>query len=111
MGCSLRSAGRLLVLLAGFPAALPALTITEIHYAPPAGEFAPGVVYLERCSGAPVVPIAVWKNGRGWRRRYVIEMGAPVHVPESLDLEAGAEWLRRHTLALYERAKRRGEST
>jgi 1-acyl-sn-glycerol-3-phosphate acyltransferase len=78
----------------------------------PVGEFAPGVVYLQRRSGARIVPIAVWISKRGWpRRRYIIEVGAPVHIPEELDLDAGAAWLRERTLELYERASRRGEST
>lgn len=76
---------------------------------PPIGEFAPGVVYLQRESGAGIVPIAVWTSERGWRRRlYVIEMGGPVRIPEQLDLEAGAAWLRKHALELYELARRRG---
>jgi 1-acyl-sn-glycerol-3-phosphate acyltransferase len=77
---------------------------------PPIGEFAPGVVYLQRRSGARIVPIAVWTSRRFLPRyRYVIEVGDPVHIPEHLDLKAGAAWLREHTLELYERARRRGE--
>jgi 1-acyl-sn-glycerol-3-phosphate acyltransferase len=106
--------------------------------APPVEEFAPGVVYLQRESGAPVLPIAVWMSEPGdtkdeegrmkdernrtgssfffrlssfaWlRRRYAVEFGRPVRIPEHLDLEAGAEWLREQTLALYEQAKERCE--
>jgi 1-acyl-sn-glycerol-3-phosphate acyltransferase len=73
---------------------------------PPVGEFAPGVVYLQRRSGADIVPMAVWMSKRWWpRRRYVIEIGRPVRIPESLGLEAGAAWLRERTLELYERAR------
>ncbi|MGH9456100.1 MAG: lysophospholipid acyltransferase family protein [Thermoanaerobaculia bacterium] len=76
--------------------------------APPVGKFAPGVVYLERSSGAQIVPMAIWMGERHWpRRRYVIEIGRPLHVPETLDLEAGADWLRERTLELYHRAKAR----
>jgi 1-acyl-sn-glycerol-3-phosphate acyltransferase len=72
------------------------------------GEFAPGVVYLQRRSGARIVPIAVWMSKRRWpRRRYIIEVGAPVHIPDQLDLEAGARWLRERTRELYERARGR----
>ena len=76
---------------------------------PPIGEFAPGVVYLQRESGADIVPVAVWTSERGLRRRqYVIEFGSPVRIPEQLDLDAGAAWLRQRTLELYEVARRRG---
>lgn len=69
---------------------------------PPIGEFAPGAVYLQRRSGAGLLPMAVWMSERRWpRRRYILEMEHPVRIPESLDLEAGASWLR-------ERAARRG---
>jgi 1-acyl-sn-glycerol-3-phosphate acyltransferase len=72
------------------------------------GEFAPGVVYLQRRSGARIVPIAVWMSKRRWpRRRYIIEVGAPVHIPDQLDVEAGARWLRERTRELYERARGR----
>ena len=75
---------------------------------PAVGEFASGVVYLQRRSGADIVPMAVWMSERRWpRRRYVIEMGRPVRIPESLDLEAGAAWLRERTVELYERARER----
>lgn len=78
-------------------------------YEPPVGEFAPGVVYLHRDSGAPIVPIAVWMSQRWWPRRCAIQFGSPVRIPEHLDLDAGAAWLREHTLALYEQAKARAE--
>ena len=75
---------------------------------PPIGKFAPGVVYLHRKSGAQIVPMAIWMSERHWpRRRYIIEIGDPLQIPESLDLEAGASWLRERTLELYERAKNR----
>jgi 1-acyl-sn-glycerol-3-phosphate acyltransferase len=77
---------------------------------PPIGKFAPGAVYLQRRSGARIVPMAVWMSERGWpRRRYVLEIGDAVCIPESLDLETGASWLRERALKLYERAARRGE--
>jgi 1-acyl-sn-glycerol-3-phosphate acyltransferase len=73
---------------------------------PPVGKYAPGVVYLQRVSGAPIVPIAVWMSEHWWpRRRYVIQIGWPVRIPDHLDLDAGAEWLREQTLTLYEQAK------
>jgi 1-acyl-sn-glycerol-3-phosphate acyltransferase len=77
---------------------------------PPIGEFGRGVVYLQRNSGAPIVPIGVWMSERKWpRSRYIIEIGKPEQVPESLDLESGARWLRERTLELHERARLRGE--
>jgi 1-acyl-sn-glycerol-3-phosphate acyltransferase len=77
---------------------------------PPVGEFAPGVVYLHRRSGAPVVPIVLWTSRRLWpRSRWIIEMGAPVTVPEAMDLETGAAWLRERALELYERASSRAK--
>jgi 1-acyl-sn-glycerol-3-phosphate acyltransferase len=76
----------------------------------PVGEFAPGVVYLQRRSGAHIVPIAVWISNLRWpRRRFIIEAGDPVQIPDGLDLEDGADWLRERTLELYARAKQRGE--
>ena len=77
---------------------------------PPLGDFAPGVIYLHRKSGAPIVPIAVWVSERKWpRRRYVARFGQPVQIPESMDQDAGAAWLREQVLALYEEAKRGAE--
>jgi 1-acyl-sn-glycerol-3-phosphate acyltransferase len=73
---------------------------------PPIGEFAPGVIYLHRKSGAQIVPIAAWMSERKWpRRRYVAHFGRPIRIPAHLDLEAGAVWLREHVLALYEQAR------
>src|SRR5438034_158203 len=70
---------------------------------PPVGPFAPGAVYLQRQSGAAIVPMAVWMDKPRWpRRRYILEVGDPVYVPESLDLEAGASWLRERVLELHE---------
>jgi len=75
---------------------------------PPIGKFAPGVVYLHRKSGAQIVPMAIWMSERRWpRRRYVVEIGNPVEIPQSLDLEAGASWLRERTLELYEQVKKK----
>jgi 1-acyl-sn-glycerol-3-phosphate acyltransferase len=72
---------------------------------PPVGEFAPGVVYLHKKSRAPIVPIAIWMSERQWpRRRCVVEFGEPVRIPEDLDQEAGAAWLRERVLKLYEQA-------
>jgi 1-acyl-sn-glycerol-3-phosphate acyltransferase len=77
---------------------------------PPIGEFAPGVVYLHRRSGARVLPIALWSNKRLTPgARYIIEIGPPVRIPEPMNLEAGAAWLHDRTLELYERARRRAE--
>jgi len=80
----------------------------EIHKKrePPVGEFAPGVVYLHRKSGAPIVPIATWMSDRRWpRRRCVVQFGPPVIIPGALDQEAGAVWLRDRVLELYTQAK------
>jgi 1-acyl-sn-glycerol-3-phosphate acyltransferase len=76
---------------------------------PPIGEFAPGVVYLQRKSGAQIVPMAAWMSERKWpRRRYVAQFGQPIRIPAHLDLDAGAIWLREHVLSLHEQA-RQGE--
>jgi 1-acyl-sn-glycerol-3-phosphate acyltransferase len=75
---------------------------------PAIGEFAPGVIYLQRKSGAQIVPIAAWMTERKWpRRRYVVQFGQPIRIPAHLDLEAGATWLREHVLALHEQARQR----
>jgi 1-acyl-sn-glycerol-3-phosphate acyltransferase len=77
---------------------------------PPIGEFAPGVIYLHQKSGAPVMPIAVWlSEGRWPRRRCTVQFGQPVTVPEDLDQDAGAAWLRKQVLELYEQAKHMGK--
>lgn len=84
----------------------------EIHTErnPPVGKFAPGAVYVHRRLGAPIVPIAVWTSKQRWpRRRYVVQMGRPVRIPEGMDQDAGSEWLRRQVLLLYERARQREE--
>jgi len=76
----------------------------------PVGKFAPGVIYVYKRLGAPIVPIAVWMSERSWlRRRYVVQFGRPVRIPDHLDQDAGAAWLREHVLALYEQAKQREE--
>ncbi|HSL69499.1 MAG TPA: lysophospholipid acyltransferase family protein [Longimicrobiales bacterium] len=73
---------------------------------PPIGEFAPGVVHLHRVSQAPVVPIAVWLgDARRVRRRYQVKVGAPLCIPEALDLVSAAAWLREQTLHLYAAAE------
>jgi 1-acyl-sn-glycerol-3-phosphate acyltransferase len=57
----------------------------KIHSGSVVGEFAPGVIYVYRRLGAPIVPIATWMSERTWpRRRYVVQFGLPVHVPENL---------------------------
>jgi len=72
----------------------------------PIGEFASGVVYLHRKSGAPIVPIAVLiSDRRWWRRRCIVQFGRPLSIPEDLDQEAGAVWLRDQVLELYIQAK------
>ena len=77
---------------------------------PAIGKFAPGVIYLHRKSRALIVPIAVWMSERAWpRRRYVAQFGEPVAIPEHLDFDAGAAWLREHVLTLYEQAKQSAE--
>jgi 1-acyl-sn-glycerol-3-phosphate acyltransferase len=79
--------------------------------ASPVREFAPGVVYLQRRSNADIIPMASWLSERKWpRRRYVIEIGRRVRIPETLDLEAGAAWLRERTVELYERAKQKADN-
>jgi len=76
---------------------------------PPIGEFAPGVVYLHRKSNAPIVPIGVWMSEQSWpRRRYFAEVGNPVTIPNDLDQETGASWLRDVVLSLYQQAERSG---
>jgi 1-acyl-sn-glycerol-3-phosphate acyltransferase len=69
---------------------------------PPIGEFASGVIYLQRKSGAHIVPIAVWMGQRRWpRRKYWVRFGEPVEAPEHLEFDSAAAWLREHVLELY----------
>jgi 1-acyl-sn-glycerol-3-phosphate acyltransferase len=77
---------------------------------PPIGEFAPGVIYLHRKSRAPIMPAAVWLSEWRWPRRVcIVQFGRPVTVPEDLDQDAGAAWLRKRVLELYEQAKQMGK--
>jgi 1-acyl-sn-glycerol-3-phosphate acyltransferase len=84
----------------------------EIHTErePSAGKFAPGVIYVSRRLNAPIIPIAVRISERRWvRRRYVVQFGRPVRIPDDLDQDAGAAWLRRQVLLLYEEIKQQEE--
>lgn len=77
---------------------------------PPVGDFAPGVIYVHRRLGAPILPIAVWLSEQRWpRRRYVVCFTHPVNIPADLDQDAGAAWLRERVLELYEEIKQREE--
>jgi 1-acyl-sn-glycerol-3-phosphate acyltransferase len=76
---------------------------------PPIGKFASGVIYLQRKSGAPIVPIAVWLDERRWRRKYVVQFGEPVQTPEHLEIDSAAAWLREHVLELYHQIDREEE--
>lgn len=69
---------------------------------PPLRPFEPGVVHLHRRSGAPVLPMVIRLGPKRWRRRFELTVGEPVAIPEGLDLEAGADWLRERTRRLYE---------
>jgi 1-acyl-sn-glycerol-3-phosphate acyltransferase len=72
----------------------------------PVGKFAPGVIYLHRKSGAPIVPIAAWISDQHWPRRCcVVQFGGPVNIPENFTQESGAVWLRERVLELYADAK------
>ena len=84
----------------------------EIHrdHERPVGEFASGVVYVHRRLRAPIVPIATWMSLQRWpRRRYTVQFGPPSRIPDDLDQEAGAGWLRRQVLALYDDIRQREE--
>lgn len=69
---------------------------------PPVRPFEPGVVLLHRRSGAPVVPMAIRLGSRKrfGRRPFTVALGEPVAVPEDLDADASAEWLRERTRRL-----------
>jgi 1-acyl-sn-glycerol-3-phosphate acyltransferase len=74
---------------------------------PPIGEFAPGVIYLERKSGALIVPIAVWMSERLWpRRRYVVRFGEAIQSPKDLEFDSAAAWLRERVLELSQRIEK-----
>jgi 1-acyl-sn-glycerol-3-phosphate acyltransferase len=82
----------------------------EIHSGLGIGKFAPGVIYVYKRLGAPIVPIATWMSKRSWpRRRYVVQFGLPVDVPDKLDQDAGAAWLREQVQILYNDIKQREE--
>jgi len=70
---------------------------------PPIGEFAPGVIYLERRSGAWIMPIAVFMSEQVWpRRQYVVRFGEVIQSPKDLDFDSAAAWLRERVLELYQ---------
>jgi 1-acyl-sn-glycerol-3-phosphate acyltransferase len=70
------------------------------------GTFAPGVAYVHRVSGAPIVPVAIWMDEHRWpRRRCVVRFGPPLRIPEELDVASGASWLRDRTLDLMTQAR------
>jgi 1-acyl-sn-glycerol-3-phosphate acyltransferase len=74
---------------------------------PPIGEFAPGVIYLERKSGAWIIPIAVLMSERRWpRRRYVVRFGEVIQSPKHLEFDSAAAWLRDQVLELYQQIKK-----
>ena len=82
----------------------------EIHRKrePPVGKFAPGVIYVHRRLGAPIVPIAIWVSKWSWARcRYVVCFSSPIRVPDDLDQDTGTAWLRDQMLPLYEEIKQR----
>jgi 1-acyl-sn-glycerol-3-phosphate acyltransferase len=69
---------------------------------PPIGQFAAGVIYLQRKSGAPIVPIAIWMSQRRrLRQRYVVSFGQPVQTPEDMEVDSAAAWLRERVMELY----------
>jgi 1-acyl-sn-glycerol-3-phosphate acyltransferase len=72
---------------------------------PPLRPFRVGVVLLHRATGAPIVPMAVRVEPKRWRRKFMLWAGEPVMIPEGLDDEASAEWLRERIGELYERTK------
>jgi 1-acyl-sn-glycerol-3-phosphate acyltransferase len=77
----------------------------------PIGKFASGVVYVHRKLAAPIIPIAIWISEKRWpRRRFVAQVGEPVRIPQDLDQEASAAWLREQVLELYEQARQQGEA-
>jgi 1-acyl-sn-glycerol-3-phosphate acyltransferase len=84
----------------------------EIHRErePPVGKFAPGVVYVHRRLGAPIVPIATWMSRQSWpRRHYIVQFASPVRIPDNLDQDTAATWLQQQVLALYEGIRQREE--
>jgi 1-acyl-sn-glycerol-3-phosphate acyltransferase len=89
----------------------PVVIFPEGHvrrgFAANATGFARGVVYVHRRSCAPIVPVAIQLGSRRrLRRRCLITFGPHVNIPAGLDLEGGAAWLRRRTLALRQAAPR-----
>lgn len=77
---------------------------------PPIGEFAAGVIYVERKSGAMIVPIAVSLSERLWpRRRYVVRFGEPTQSPKNLEFDLAAAWLRERVLELYQQIEKQVE--
>jgi len=71
---------------------------------PPVRPFEPGIAFLHRRSGAPVVPMAIRLDPPHRRPRFTLIVGAPVAIPEGLGLDESAEWLRLRARELYEQS-------
>jgi 1-acyl-sn-glycerol-3-phosphate acyltransferase len=69
---------------------------------PPVRPFEPGIAVLHRRSGAPVVPMAIRLDPPHRRLRFTLIVGTPVAIPEGLEPEESAEWLRQRARELYE---------
>ncbi|HEV8369515.1 MAG TPA: lysophospholipid acyltransferase family protein [Pyrinomonadaceae bacterium] len=77
---------------------------------PPVGEFASGVIYLERRSGAWILPVAVLMSERLWpRRQYVVRFGGVTQTPKDLEFDSAAAWLRERVLELYQQIEKQVE--
>ncbi len=94
------------------------LAITPDGPRGPRGQVKPGLLYLARRTGWPVLPLAAWSEpswvARSWDRfrvplpwaRTVVVYGDPIRVPGDLSAEAEEQWRARLEAALDQVTRR-----
>ena len=66
-------------------------------------KFQRGASYLQKHTGAPILPVAIRRTGKGPRRGCTVRWGKPLHASQAFFIEEkeAAHWLREEVLRLY----------